>query len=115
MSGAEFRRPGFKRAREATRAGAHDGLVLGTEHVLQVSQTRNPFEEGTLERSGAASTDGLRGAITYDTPYAVVQHEDLSLHHKGKGEAKYLESSGNSERPTVRAIIAAQIRKRLGT
>lgn len=115
MSDAVFKRNGFKRARSVTRAGAHEGLVRGTEHVLQVSRTRNPFEEGTLERSGSASTDNLRGAVTYDTPYAVKQHEDMTLQHKGKGQAKYLESAGNSERRTVRDIIAAQIRKALGT
>ena len=52
-------------------AAAVRGLVKATEHLLQVSNTLVPLEEGTLERSGVASVDegSLRGAVSYDTPY----------------------------------------------
>jgi hypothetical protein len=91
---------------------AADGLFLATEHVLQVSNESVPLEEGTLERSGVASVDRekLRGAISYDTPYAVRQHEDLDAQHDSGRTAKYLENAMNSERRTIRQLIADAMR-----
>lgn len=98
-----------------SRIGAERGLALGAEHVLQVARTRVPIEEGTLERSGVASSEGLRAAVSFDTPYAVVQHEDLTLAHDAGRSAKYLERAMNSERDAVAEIVARAVRKELGT
>lgn len=98
---------------------AHDGLVAGlkkaAEHVLQVSRTRVPLEEGTLERSGVASVDGemRTAAVSYDTVYAVRQHEELAWRHAEGRTAKYLEEPLVEEARTVQEIIAAEIRRRL--
>ena len=89
-------------------------LHLATEHVLSEANKQVPHDEGTLERSGRASNDGRRGAVSYDTPYAVRQHEDMSLHHHGKGQAKWLENTMAQESKTVGAIIAQSIRGKLG-
>lgn len=96
-----------------SKAGAARGLRKAAEHVLQVSRTRVPIEEGTLERSGVASVDEqqLRAAVSYDTPYAVVQHEDMTLHHDDGRQAKYLESALTGEAETVRRLVADEIRK----
>jgi len=95
------------------RGDAAVGLFKAAEHVLRVSNDHVPIEEATLERSGATSVDvaDLRAAISYDTPYAVKQHEDLSLKHDAGRTGKYLENAMNSERGTVRQIIADEIRK----
>lgn len=102
----------LRRAAERKRDAAAAGLGLAAEHVLQVSRTRVPIEEGTLERSGATHLDGdnLRAFVSYDTPYAVRQHEDLTLAHDAGRSAKYLESALTGERRQVRQIIAATIR-----
>lgn len=99
----------------AERSGAVRGLQMATEHLLQVSRTQVPIEEGTLERSGVASVDPatLRGAVSYDTVYAVRQHEDLALRHDDGRKAKYLEDPMKSEAEAMRALIAAQIRRAL--
>ena len=101
----------------AERAGAVRGLQLGTEHLLQVSRTQVPIEEATLERSGVASVDPgtLTGAVSYDTPYAVRQHEDLTLRHDDGRKAKYLEDPMKDEAAQIRELIAAQIRRSLRT
>lgn len=100
-----------------SKAGAAHGLRLAAEHLLQVSRTMVPIEEGTLERSGSASVDEgkLRGAVSYDTPYAVVQHEDLTLQHDAGRTAKYLERALTGEASTVGEIIARAVRSELGT
>jgi hypothetical protein len=103
------------RVRPRAREGAVRGLRLASEHVLQVSRSRVPIEEGTLERSGTASVDEaqLRGAVSYDTPYAVRQHEDLTMRHDSGRQAKYLETSMNEQKDTVGRIIAREIRREL--
>jgi hypothetical protein len=93
--------------------GAQHGLRLGAEHILQVSNTVVPIEEGTLERSGVASQEGLEAAVSYDTVYARYQHERLDLRHANGRTAKYLENSANAEADTVAEIIAAELRRAL--
>ena len=97
------------------RAGAVRGLQVATEHLLQASRTVVPIEEGTLERSGVASVDEteLKGAVSYDTPYAVRQHEELTWQHDEGRTAKYLEGPALAEADTMLALIAAQIRRAL--
>jgi hypothetical protein len=117
--------PGFKidlHLGEAVRditAGAEHGVLLAVEHLLTEANKTVPHDEGTLERSGdtGTATNGshIRGSVSYDTPYAVRQHEDLELHHDGKGEAKWLENTMAREADTVGRIIATAIRQELGT
>ncbi|MFE7782038.1 hypothetical protein [Streptomyces nigrescens] len=98
-----------------TRAGAVRGLRISAEHVLAESRKRVPIEEATLERSGTATLDepSLKAAIAYDTPYAVRQHEELNYRHDAGRTAKYLEGPLAEQADTVRAIIAAQLRRAL--
>jgi hypothetical protein len=100
--------------RRATDAAEH-GVKLGAEHILQVSRAVVPLEEGTLERSGVASTEGLTAAVSYDTVYAVYQHERLDLRHANGRTAKYLEGPANAEADTVAEIIAAALRRAMST
>lgn len=103
--------------RAGVTRGSVRGLTLATEHVLTEANKAVPHDEGTLERSGSADVDtnGLRGAVSYDTPYAVRQHEDMTLSHDGKGQAKWLETTLNSEGGTVAKIVQQAIRSELGT
>lgn len=99
----------------ATRQGAAHGLRLAAEHVLAESRRRVPIEEATLERSGTATVDEstLTAAVSYDTPYAVRQHEELNYRHDAGRTAKYLELPLAEEADTVGEIIAAQVRRAL--
>lgn len=100
---------------QALNGALEKGLVLGAEHVLGESNKRVPHEEGTLENTGSVSYEGgkLRAAISYNTPYAAVQHEDMSLRHDDGREAKYLENALNAEKDTVGEIIAKVTRGEL--
>lgn len=95
-------------------AAAEQGLALAAEHLLGASRQLVPLEEGTLERSGVASVDGLTAAVSYDTVYAVRQHEELSYRHDPGRQAKYLEQPMNTERATMLELIAASIRAEMG-
>nr|WTB07396.1 minor capsid protein [Streptomyces antimycoticus] len=98
-----------------TRAGAIRGLRIGAEHVLTESRKRVPIEEATLERSGVATVDesSLTAAVSYDTPYAIRQHEELNYRHDPGRTAKYLEGPLTEQAATVAAIIAAELRRSL--
>ncbi|WP_432001778.1 hypothetical protein [Streptomyces sioyaensis] len=98
-----------------TQAGAARGLRLASEHVLAKSRERVPIEEGTLERSGVATVDesALTAAVSYDTVYAVRQHEELNYRHDAGRSAKYLEDPLNEQAATVAALIAAAVRRAL--
>lgn len=110
----KFNGPAIKRFEQS---GAVKGLKRAAEHLLQRSRSVVPIEEGALERSGIASVDAvnLTAAVSYDTPYAVDQHEDMTLRHDQGRTAKYLERPMSEERGRIAEIIAAQIRKELGT
>lgn len=86
------------------------------EFVLAQSNERVPIEEGTLMRSGATDVDegDLRATISYDTPYAARQHEELSWRHDAGRSAKYLETALNGTRDQQAAIIARRLNAAFG-
>lgn len=94
------------------KAGAAAGARKAAEHLLAVSRREVPLDEGTLSRSGRVDSNGseARAGVSYDTPYARRQHEDMSLNHPGGRKAKYVEDPMQREQQTCLAIIAAEIR-----
>jgi hypothetical protein len=101
-------------SREIRRAAAR-GLFLGAEHVLGESSNVVPLDEASLQRSGTASVDEstLTAMVSYDTPYAVRQHEEMDYRHAPGRQAKYLEGPLNAERAQVLALVAAEMRRAL--
>lgn len=87
------------------------GLLVGAELGLTEANRTVPIEEATLERSGETSVDEgkMVAAISYDTPYARRQHEDLSLGHDPGRRAKWLEQTLNEEGKKLRDVIADEI------
>lgn len=94
---------------------AADGLNDAGEHLVGVSRSRAPHEEGILELSGTWSPDreALRGVVSFDTPYAVYQHEVLDLQHDPGRTAKYLEEPAHEEMAAMTELVAARIRRAL--
>jgi len=118
MSGSSFR-SGRGNPAAAVAAAAERGALLGAEHVLQVAKSRAPIEEATLERSGKATveTDGagqVRSAVSFDTPYAARQHEELDWRHDDGRQAKYLESALTGEADVVARLLQRALREELG-
>lgn len=100
-------------AKRVMGEAAARGLKKAGEHILTESRKIVPIEEGTLERSGEVSVDEgkLKAAVSYSTPYAVKQHEDLSLRHDAGRRGKYLESIITTEGDAALGIIAAEVRR----
>lgn len=95
-------------AKRAVRTGSARGVYRAAEHVLAETSKVVPIEESILSKSGTASVDeaGQVAAVSYDTVYAVRQHEELTWRHDRGRKAKYLESTVTSTRSDQARIIA---------
>jgi hypothetical protein len=85
--------------KEAAMSGIHDGA----EGILTEALDEAPLLSGTLRRSGTVTDAPSEEAvyIAFNTPYAMRQHEDLTLRHPGGGKAKYLEDPFNRNKDKV--------------
>lgn len=94
---------------------AGDGLFEAAEFLLEEANRTVPLEEGPLQNSGVASVDrtALMAAVSYNTPYAVRQHEELDYRHDEGRRAKWLELSLNEERERLQEHIAKRMREAL--
>lgn len=93
--------------------GSSRGVKLALEHILTVANNRVPIEEHTLQNSGETALEGTKGVVSYESPYAVRQHEDMTLNHDAGRSAKWLEQTFNSEAKAAAEIIAREIRGEL--
>ncbi|MEU5979388.1 hypothetical protein [Streptomyces sp. NPDC047315] len=107
-------RPGDARRQWTSRGRrlAGEGVERGLEHVLGEARKLVPLDEGTLERSGRVNMiSELDGMITFDTIYAVRQHEELTWRHAPGRSAKYLEIPMNRERAVVLRLMQVSLRR----
>lgn len=99
----------------AIKKAAGDGLYEGAEMLLEEANRTVPHQDGTLMLSGTPSVDreALEAAVSYDTPYSVVQHERLDFRHSDGRRAKWLELSLEENRSQIQEHIAKRIRDAL--
>ena len=116
-------------------------LRTGAEAILTEAIDETPIDTGTLRRSGTVTVGALPdGAqvfeaaeagnemkdafpekigkekavyISFNTPYARRQHEELGYQHPRGGKAKYLEDPFNRNKNKVLKYADKQIRKAL--
>lgn len=107
-----FRWFGKRREREIKRRSI-EGLMAAAQHVLAVSNSRIPLDEGHLMRSGGVDVDeqAMKASVYYTAIYAPRQHEELDWNHAPGREAKFLEKSMIEQRARVREIIAEHTRR----
>ncbi len=100
-------------AKQRIRNGAARGLRVAGRGVLDASLDVVPREDDELAGSAVLDVDekALVAAVSYDTPYAVRQHEVMRLRHDRGETAKYLERPWRASRRSTAETIAAEIRK----
>ncbi len=93
-----------------TKRSRKKGTWAACDHLLTVSKQQVPLDQGPLKNSGAVDVadDGSQGTVSYDTPYAVRQHEELSYRHQRGRKAKYLEDPCNDTTVHAGMTKAAQ-------
>lgn len=97
-----------------TRKSAELGLFNAANHILRESNKIVPHETGALEISGMAQVEGTKSTVAYTEVYAARQHEELGWKHDPGRQAKYLETSVDSNAQVAQKLIAAAIRRGLG-
>ena len=99
------------------RAVEREMNALATD-VLAEAKRQVPVDKGVLRRSGTKdigwSGDRITATVSFNTPYAAVQHEDTSFRHPRGGKAKYLEDPLKQYAPQMRTRLNAAFRKALG-
>ena len=131
----------IKEAVNIATEAALKAMRTGAEAILTESIDETPVETGTLRRSGtvtigalpdgaqvyeaAESGSDMRNAfpdpegkekavyISFNTPYARRQHEELDYEHPRGGKAKYLETPFNANKDKVLKYAEKQIKKAL--
>lgn len=101
---------------QRNRAARQRALILALEHLLGAARQIVPWQEGTLERSGKVTVlvEGELGAVSFNMPYAVRQHEELTWKHDPGKSAKYLELPMTTERAVMLALMAQALRREFG-
>jgi len=100
-----------KQVSDAMKKGGLKGLKDAAEFLLDEALRLVPIDDGTLANSGNTSVDegSMTAAVYFDTPYAVRQHEDLTLSHNNGRQAKYLENPAKENRGKLAKIVADSI------
>lgn len=84
------------------------------EDLLSESRDEVPYDQGDLSNSGKVTVvrraDEVEGAVSFDTPYAVYQHEDPALHHQDGRKAQYLGDPLRENSPRYLDYLAAKLR-----
>lgn len=111
MNGQWFDAAAFRQI----EAAAADALFDAGGFLLEEANRTAPIEEAVLIGSGTVSEDrdALRVQVSYDTPYAIVQHEDLDLRHDEGRRAKWLEATFQEQEHRVEGYLAGKMRAAL--
>lgn len=102
-------------AQQQARNLAMQGVAKAAEHLRGESQRQVPHDEGILEATATVTLfpGEIAATVSYDTPYAARQHEELTWRHQAGRKAKYLEDPHRAERETMMRLISATIRRGL--
>lgn len=93
------------------KAEAQYGLQAAARHLHGEAVNRAPVETGALRASAKVTMHGDSATVSFNTPYAARQHEEVGWAHPGGGQAKYLENAMTDEADTIKQIIAEHIRR----
>lgn len=103
-----------KITQQCTKKGTWSAL----DHLAAVSKEQVPLDQGPLKNSCYVDVadDGSSGTVSYDTPYAIVQHENTRFQHQRGRKAKYLEDPAydSGVQHEMRELIASAYREEMG-
>lgn len=104
--------------KSVTKKGTKKGTWSALDHLAAVSKEQVPLDQGPLKNSCYVDVadDGSSGTVSYDTPYAIVQHENTQYQHQRGRKAKYLEDPANDAQVQneMRELIARSYRDEMG-
>ena len=93
---------------QGIRERAAQAVLACAQDLAEKSAAQAPLDTGALRASVRIAAEGTRAAVSFNTPYAVAQHERLYYHH-AVGKAKYLEDPLNENRERYIGAIAQAV------
>lgn len=87
------------------------GLQAAADHLLATANQTVPLDQGPLQESGTVTPAPGAAVVSYDTAYAVRQHEDTSLNHAPGRRARWLELAADEERSELDRLVERAARK----
>lgn len=116
MSSVQLDLGKLPRLTAAVRHAALAVLADIGEFIVEESQRIVPFDEGDLADSArsAVSLDTLGNptvAVSYDTPYALAQHENETYTHAPGRTDHYLSKTVEANRARIDAFLAAGLKR----
>ena len=92
--------------RSTVKSGSRRATWSALDYLASVSKDEVPLDQGVLKASCVVDVneDGSEGTVSYDTPYAVPQHENTWYNHQRGRKGKYLEDPVND--PSVQGKMA---------
>lgn len=96
---------------DALRQAAEDIRAGAAANVPHGDPSEDPDPAVALARAGEVTAHGDGFVISFSTPYAAKQHEDMRLRHPRGGQAKFLENELKAAIPRLEGIIASEVEK----
>jgi hypothetical protein len=91
---------------------AMKSLKMHAEDLLTQAVDQAPKKEGNLRRSGLVKEIDGKIYVTFNTPYARRQHEEVGWHHN-IGKAKYLEDPYKLNKTKIKKGVLEEVKKKL--
>ncbi len=83
--------------------------------LLEEANRTVPLDKSPLQNSGdtvaEVTATGWQSAVFYNTPYAVKQHEDVTLRHKPGRRARWLELTAQERQADIEQKIADRLKE----
>jgi hypothetical protein len=122
MPGYEQAHEELERVRRARHAAARDFVIKAANGLLAQAVPLAPIETGTLRGSAVGPDpetgehfierdDYVEAMVSFNTPYAARQHEELEWKHPRGGQAKYLEQPYKALMPRWERALAAALER----
>lgn len=98
------------------RAAAEIAIDEKADQIHGQAVQLAPIETGRLRESARVDTTRndehyYEDTVSFNTPYAARQHEELTWEHPRGGQAKYLEAPLKSNMPTIEEHIAKRVKE----
>jgi hypothetical protein len=108
----------LREAERAVVAASYEAVREVCDDLLSGSRDEVPYDQGDLSNSGKVTVLGdsteVEGAVSFDTPYAVRQHEDPELRHQDGRKAKFLGDPLREKSSQYMQYIADKVRRAHG-
>lgn len=122
FQGTRFRKDLREAGHELGVKAVAAGIFALANEIMIDAKERAPVDTGAMRASGYVAPPEIgstsivleEGFGGPSKEYVIRQHEDLSLHHPGGGEAKFLERAFDAAAPTAGKKIAAVARQVAG-